>query len=67
MLVECRYTPRGKTGSALSTPLHFIGEVLRPAIEEGRYIVRIETTVYAVQLQDMFEIGETLGVDSQTC
>lgn len=59
MLIRCEYTPRGKSGSPLCPALKFTGTLLRRAIEEGRYIVRIESTVYAVQIQDMNEIGYT--------
>jgi len=53
--VRCEYIPRGAQGSPLTTPLNFIGELLRPAIEEGRYIVRIGTTAYKIQVQDLWE------------
>ena len=56
--VRCEYIPRGKNGTPFCSPLTFTGLCIRPAIEEGRYIVRDQSTVYAVQIQDMFEIED---------
>jgi len=56
IFVRVSYTPRGKLGAPLAPPLNFIGECLGRAVEDGKYKIKKGTSVYAVQVQDMFEL-----------
>jgi len=56
--VYCEYTPRGKHGGALCSPLKFIGECTGPAIKEGHYKVWDGSCTYCVPVSEMNEVDD---------
>jgi len=55
MNIYCEYTPRGKHGGALCTPLKFVGECLGHSIKDGYYNIWDGSCTYSIPISEMNE------------